>query len=114
MLLPDVDDFTDALPNASVVVALVLVFVGSDAVAEKPLLQAGDLRVLPNAPMFELPVLFLVDEDESLAVDSARAFRADLILCAFIPARVASTGAAKTLATDATSIAKKSESRDGL
>ena len=114
MLLPDVDDFTDALPNASVVVALVLVFVASDAVAEKPLLQAGDLRVLPNAPMFELPVLFLVDEDESLAVDSARAFRADLILCAFIPALVASTGAAKTLATDATSIAQKSESRDGL
>ena len=114
VLLPDVDDFTDALPNASVVVALVLVFVASDAVAEKPFLQAGDLRVLPNAPMFELPVLFLVDEDESLAVDSARAFRADLILCAFIPALVASTGAAKTLATDATSIAQKSESRDGL
>ena len=49
-----------------------------------------------------------------MVVDSARAFRADLILCAFIPARVSSTGAAKTLATDATSIAQKSESRDGL
>lgn len=114
VLLPDVDDFTDAWPDACVVVALVLVFVDSDLVAEKPLLQAGDLRVLPDAPMFELPGLFLVDEDEPLDVDSARAFRSDLILCAFIPARVASTGAAKMLATDATSIAQKSESRDGL
>ena len=112
--LPDGDVFFDSLPDVSVVGVLVLVFVDSDAVAEKPLSQAADVRVLPDAHLFELPVLFRVDEDESLAVDSSRAFRADLILCAFIPALVASTGAAKTLATDATSIAQKSESRDGL
>ena len=112
--LPDGDVFFDSLPDVCVVGVLVLVFVDSDAVAEKPLSQSEDVRVLPDAPMCELPVLFRVEEDEPVAVNPARAFRAALILCAFIPARVASTGAAKTLATDATSIAQKSESRDGL
>ena len=45
---------------------------------------------------------------------SARAFRSFLILCAVTPARVASTGAAKMLTTEAQSIAKKHAPREGL
>jgi hypothetical protein len=47
-------------------------------------------------------------------VPSARAFRSFLILCAVTPARVASTGAAKMLTTEAQSIAKKQAPLDGL
>ena len=47
-------------------------------------------------------------------VPSARALRSFLILCTFTPARVASTGAAKILTTEAQSIAKKQAPREGL
>ena len=45
--------------------------------------------------------------------DVARAFLSVLILCALTPARVASTGAANMLITDATNIAQKKEALDG-
>ena len=47
-------------------------------------------------------------------VPSVRAFRSFFILCAVTPARVASTGAAMTLTTEAQSIAKKQAPLDGL
>ena len=53
-------------------------------------------------------------EDFFVSLDSERAFLAALILWAFTPARVASTGAVKMLITDATSIAQKNEALEGL
>lgn len=47
-------------------------------------------------------------------VPSARALRSFFILCAVTPARVASTGAAKMLTTDAQSMAKKQAPLEGL
>lgn len=58
----------------------------------------------------DLLLVFAVLED----VPSARALRSFFILCAVTPARVASTGAAKMLTTDAQSIAKKQAPREGL
>ena len=53
-------------------------------------------------------------EDFFAPLDCERAFLAVLILWAFTPARVASTGAVKMLITDATSIAQKNEALEGL
>ena len=61
-----------------------------------------------------LPVFVLVDEDDFVLPDSERAFLLALILCAFTPARVASTGAAKILMTVAANIAQKKDAFDGL
>ncbi len=72
------------------------------------------MRVLVDAVRVALPVFVLVDVEDLVPLDSDRAFLSDLILCAFTPARVASTGAAKILITDATSIAQKKEALDGL
>ena len=47
-------------------------------------------------------------------VPSARVLRSFFILCTVITARVASTGAATMLTTEAHIIAKKQERRDGL
>ena len=69
--------------------------------------------MFPDDVRLVLPVLVLLDED-LVPLDSERAFLSVLILCALTPARVASTGAAKILITDATSIAQKKEALDGL
>ena len=71
------------------------------------------MRVFPDDARFVLPVLDRLDED-FVPLDSERAFLSVLILCAVTPARVASTGAAKILITDATSIAQKNEALEGL
>ncbi len=77
--------------------------------------EVFDVRVLVDAVRFVLPVFVLVDADDFFVpLDSDRAFLSALILCAFTPARVASTGAANILITDATSIAQKKEALDGL
>ena len=76
--------------------------------------KAFDVRVLVDAVRFVFPVFVLVDVEDLVPLDSDRAFLSALILCAFTPARVASTGAAKILITDATSIAQKKEALDGL
>ena len=76
--------------------------------------EAVDVLVLPVFVLFELPVFVLDDEEVLVPLDSERAFLSALILCALTPARVASTGAAKMLITDATSIAQKKEALDGL
>ena len=76
--------------------------------------EVYDTRVLVDAVRFVLPVFVLVDMEDLVPLDSDRAFLSALILCAFTPARVASTGAAKILITDATSIAQKKEVLDGL
>lgn len=62
---------------------------------------------VPRELLFRIPV-------EREDVPSARALRSFFILCAFTPALVASTGAAKILITEAQSIAKKQAPRDGL
>ena len=75
--------------------------------------EVYDARVLVVAVLLVLPVFVLVDVEDRVPLDSDRAFLSALILCAFTPARVASTGAAKILITDATSIAQKKEALDG-
>ena len=77
--------------------------------------EVYDSRLFVEAVRLVLPVFVLVDADDFFVpLDSDRAFLSALILCAFTPARVASTGAANILITDATSIAQKKEALDGL
>ena len=64
--------------------------------------------------LFVLPEFVFWEFDVLVPLDSERAFLSALILCAFTPARVASTGAANILITEATSIAQKNEALDGL
>ena len=61
-----------------------------------------------------LPEFVFVEFDVLVPLDSERAFLSALILCAFTPARVASTGAENILITEATSIAQKNEALEGL
>ena len=76
--------------------------------------EVYDARVFVEVVLLALPVFVLVDVEDRVLLDSDRAFLSALILCAFTPARVASTGAAKILITDATSIAQKKVALDGL
>ena len=64
--------------------------------------------------LFVLPEFVFWEYDVLVPLDSERAFLSALILCAFTPARVASTGAANILITEATIIAQKNEALDGL
>lgn len=93
-----------------VVEALIVVFV----LFSVELVDLGAPVEAVDEFLFVLPVVALEVLEVLVPLDSERAFLSVLILCAFTPARVASTGAAKILITDATSIAQKKEALDGL
>ena len=76
--------------------------------------EVYDTRVLVDAVRFVLPVFVLVDMEDLVPLDSDRAFLSALILCAFTPARVASTGEASTPIAAAMNIAAIHEPREGL
>lgn len=70
--------------------------------------------LLPVETSLEGSALVFEDAAVLFPLNSKHAFLSALILWAFTPARVASTGATKILTTDATNIAKKNEAFDGL
>ena len=69
---------------------------------------------LLEALLFDLPVFCFWATKVFVFVDAERFFLAVRILCAFTPALVASMGDANMLTIEATSMAQKMESREGL
>jgi len=113
------DAVLDALERGALYVAeerLVVLGLLSDELVDLVVVvdEAVEVLVFPALVLFELPAFGFEDVEVLVPLDSDRSFLSALILYALTPARVASTGAAKILITDATNIAQKKDALDGL